>query len=207
MQLQLTAVGPLPPGPKLAGIRTVFLSRNSLASFRGLSQLPQLAQLSASDNLVRSLRAIDELAEECPRLLAVSLDGNPIARLAPVRAYAASRLPLVQQIDGAPLSPDERRAAAAAVRQDEAMVALLVSAVCTLRKVEALLARVPLHLELLRAVGGPTAARATVAAASAVDVPLLMRVWDFQVRGTREREQRVCGYVVRVTRLSAAVVR
>lgn len=181
VQLSLTSVGALPPS-KLRTVRTAFLSRNSLSSFRGLSQLPALSALSAGDNLVSSLAAIDELAKECPHLRSLSLDGNPVSRLAPVRAYAVARLPHLELMDGAPVTSEERRAAPAAVRQDEAMAALLLSAACALRKVEVLIARVPLHLELLKALGGPTAARGAVAAASALDSPLLMRVWDLEAR-------------------------
>lgn len=63
----------------MAHVQVVYLSKNSLASTRGLEQFLHVRVLSLAENLLAEWDEVAHLGLSCRGLDAVSLDGNPLA--------------------------------------------------------------------------------------------------------------------------------
>ena len=64
-------------------LQTLYLSKNSLRSLQGVQQFTALVTLAVADNLIDSFEQLEFLvmASEGHMLRALSLEGNPVARL------------------------------------------------------------------------------------------------------------------------------
>lgn len=130
--LGITSIGPIPDCYKAA--TALYLGRNALASLEGLQQFPALTTLSLADNQLQQVADISMLAVACPALVSLAVEGNPLSRLPHARAHVLVQLPQLQQLDGVVVRPRDREAAAAAVKQEESCMALMVSNACVVHK-------------------------------------------------------------------------
>lgn len=73
-------------------MQTLYLSKNCLRSLQGIQQFSSLVTLALADNLVDSFDQLDFLliASQGHTLMALSLEGNPIARLPNYRSAGTS---------------------------------------------------------------------------------------------------------------------
>lgn len=62
-------------------MQILFLSKNSLTSLEGVQQFPCARVISLSDNLLPNAASLRPLAEGCPALETLTLEGNPLAAL------------------------------------------------------------------------------------------------------------------------------
>ena len=64
-------------------MQTLYLSKNCLRSLQGMQQFSALVTLAAADNLIDNFDQLEFLtmAAQAHTLRALSLEGNPIARL------------------------------------------------------------------------------------------------------------------------------
>lgn len=75
-----------------APLQTLYLSKNSLRSLQGMQQFSSLVTLTAADNLIGSFEELHYLtaANHARQLQALSLEGNPVARLPHYRCPVSS---------------------------------------------------------------------------------------------------------------------
>lgn len=110
--------------------QTLYLSKNALRSLEGVQQFgPSLRALSAADNLLADLHALEPLRGL--GLVAASFEGNPVADLPLYRQHAISILgPGLQVLDSRAVGEEERHAAAAAVAHEDKLLQLMVANSC-----------------------------------------------------------------------------
>lgn len=161
---------------------TVYLSQNSLTSLAGIQQFKRLRVLSLADNLIHDHGELIRLAAACPGIEIATFERTPLAQLPHYREHAVVLLPALKQLDGRPVKPEERPAAAAVVQEDRAMLAVLFSNACTVQKLTAASRLVSLHTELLTALRGPTAVvrRYLDPPDAATDPERLLALWDYE---------------------------
>jgi hypothetical protein len=115
--------------------QVVYLSKNLLHSLRGIEVNFRAAKvLSLADNLLPDFLSLEPLAEHCPLLEALSLEGNPCTKLPHYRARVLHMLPHLKVLDGRAITGDERRASAAALERDAAVMSVMLSNACLVHK-------------------------------------------------------------------------
>lgn len=64
-------------------MQTLYFSKNYIRSLQGLQQFTAVGTLALADNLIDSFDELDHLvpSHQCCTIKALSLEGNPIARL------------------------------------------------------------------------------------------------------------------------------
>lgn len=75
-------------------VQTLYLSKNCLRSLQGMQQFSAVVTLAVADNLVDSFDQLEFLtmASQAHTLRALSLEGNPIARLPNYRSHLKFQL-------------------------------------------------------------------------------------------------------------------
>ena len=75
-----------------ASLQTLYFSKNCLRSLQGIQQFSALVTLAVADNLIDSFDQLEflSMASEGHMLRALSLEGNPIARLPNYRSVQYS---------------------------------------------------------------------------------------------------------------------
>lgn len=77
-----------------SAVQTLYLSKNCLRSLQGMQQFSAVVTLAVADNLVDSFDQLEFLtmASKAHTLRALSLEGNPIARLPNYRSFVKLQL-------------------------------------------------------------------------------------------------------------------
>lgn len=128
----LTVIDELPRQCHSAEV--VYLSKNNLQTLQGIEQFSQLRVLSASDNLLEDIAQLQILQDACCKLQVVSFERNPITCLPNYRNKVIQMLPKLQMLDGQGISSQDRQRAAAAMAQEAACMAVMVSNACMVHK-------------------------------------------------------------------------
>ena len=174
----VTALDALPPRYQAA--ETVFLSKNSLRSLRGVEQFGALRTFSASDNRLGDLDEIDHLLA-CPSLKVLSLERNPFTSLPYFRYHVIHRLKRLERLDGADVNAAERSLAATVVAKEAATLEILVQNQCMLTQLQSTLARLELHAEFRDlVVGRVSILNRTEGADEAFDARTFLQLWDYE---------------------------
>lgn len=132
MERNLTVIDELPEQYHTAEV--VYISRNNLRTLQGLEQFSQLRVLSASDNLFEDISQLQILQDACPGLQVVSFERNPLVHLPNYRNKVVQMLPKLQMLDGQGISSQDRQRAAAALNQEAACMAVMMSNACMVHK-------------------------------------------------------------------------
>lgn len=77
-----------------------YFSKNNLASLQGVQQFGRLRVLSAADNLLADMHALQPLAACAASLQVACFDRNPVTSLPNYRAKVLALLPHLQTLDG-----------------------------------------------------------------------------------------------------------
>ena len=97
----------------IRGLRELRLDDNGLRSLQHLCVSSNIAVLHAANNRISDIVDIDHLAVLKDTLTELNLSGNPVARKGVYRSYTVMRFPLLQMLDGQPVSSEERSQAEA----------------------------------------------------------------------------------------------
>ena len=89
----------------LPALRELYASYNDIAELQPLDGCAELEVLDMEGNCVADLDALHALSMGCPKLLTLSLAGNPIAACPGYRSLATSLLPGLRCIDDEDLGP------------------------------------------------------------------------------------------------------
>lgn len=127
----LTQIDELPE--QYATAEVVYISKNSLQGLAGIEQFPNLRVLNASDNLLEDIEGLQVLAA-CPNLQVASFERNPLAYLPNYRNKVMQLLPRLQMLDGQGISGQDRQRAGAALKQEAACMAVMLSNACMVHK-------------------------------------------------------------------------
>ncbi|WIA22151.1 hypothetical protein OEZ85_004487 [Tetradesmus obliquus] len=159
----------------------IYLSRNSLRSLAGIQQFPFLRVLSASDNLLEDIEQLQVL-EACPNLQVASFERNPLACLPNYRNKLMQLLPRLQMLDGQGISGQDRQRAGAALKQEAACMAVMLSNACMVHKLARTAELLQLHTELRRTLFGSSSVLARSILPSAIPLDLLkfLKLWDYE---------------------------
>ncbi|KAL0036179.1 hypothetical protein WJX79_007230 [Trebouxia sp. C0005] len=192
-------------------VKTLYLSKNCLRSLQGMQQFSAVVTLAVADNLIDSFDQLEFLtmAAQAHTLRALSLEGNPIARLPNYRAHILAHLPWLHMLDGRAVGPDEPQQAMQSLRHQEVLMALMLTSACLVHKLE----RKAICQALSREVGrmhrktacrsdGNTArqrdswdeAFAQVMLAQQESIAQLMRLYETVRSQTEEELQQVLGH-------------
>ena len=98
----------------LGALRTLDAQANAIAALGGgAPPLPaSVASLNLADNKLSSWAELEAVAECCPELRQLVLEGNPLSRAHDYRSAVARRLPSLQELDYCAVTPAERASAA-----------------------------------------------------------------------------------------------
>ncbi|UPR04217.1 leucine-rich repeat domain-contataining protein [Chloropicon primus] len=97
----------------IRGLRELRLDDNGLRSLQHLCVSSNIVVLHAANNRISDIVDIDHLAVLKDTLTELNLSGNPVARKGVYRSYTVMRFPLLQMLDGRPVSSEERAQAEA----------------------------------------------------------------------------------------------
>ncbi len=97
----------------IRGLRELRIDDNGLRSLQHLCVSSNIAVLHAANNRISDIVDIDHLAVLKDTLTELVLSGNPVARKGVYRSYTVMRFPLLQMLDGLPVSSEERSQAEA----------------------------------------------------------------------------------------------
>ena len=92
----------------IRGLRELRIDDNGLRSLQHLCVSSTIAVLHAANNRISDIVDIDHLAVLKDTLTELNLSGNPVARKGVYRSYTVMRFPLLQMLDGRPVSSEER---------------------------------------------------------------------------------------------------
>ncbi|KAL4534649.1 hypothetical protein Ndes2526A_g05532 [Nannochloris sp. 'desiccata'] len=126
----ITKIGNAIP-PQYEDAKVLYLSRNNLRTLNNVQQFTNLRAFSAADNLLPSFSSVASL-QELTTLEAVSLEGNPLTDLPNYRHRMISMLsksPL-HQLDGKPVTLEDKKTADAVCGVEDAMLNLAVNTTC-----------------------------------------------------------------------------
>ncbi|KAG2451177.1 hypothetical protein HYH02_003784 [Chlamydomonas schloesseri] len=192
--------------------QVLYLSKNSLTSVSGLEQFEGLRVLGLADNLLAEPGQVEALAAACPRLEALSLEGNPLAMVPHYRSRVLLALPGLKALDGRPVTEEERAAAPGELAAEEATVAVLMRNACEVHKMASVVQRAQLHMELLHTMYSRGAVMQRVealedAAASAAlggggggggrSLTRLVAMWDYEGGLGAEERRKIRGALLR----------
>eukprot|EP00028_Trichosphaerium_sp_Am-I-7-wt_P010573 CAMPEP_0168527146 /NCGR_PEP_ID=MMETSP0405-20121227/12414_1 /TAXON_ID=498012 /ORGANISM="Trichosphaerium sp, Strain Am-I-7 wt" /LENGTH=227 /DNA_ID=CAMNT_0008550173 /DNA_START=46 /DNA_END=729 /DNA_ORIENTATION=+ len=107
---------------KFTGLRELILDNNSLVARQSLPSIPTLETLWVNNNKINNLdRFINEVAEKCPNLTYLSMLRNPCCpnyfvgkdskAYQQYRYFVIAKLPKLQFLDAAEITPKERHTA------------------------------------------------------------------------------------------------
>lgn len=112
--------------PQLRECSRLSIAHNRFKTFRSIEvSCPYLAYLVADFNQVTSLAEIQRLAA-LPRLVSLSLIGNPLTQVDGYRSLVAVLLPTLQVLDGSPLTAEDKTAAATYCRRNLGRLSALI---------------------------------------------------------------------------------
>ena len=97
----------------IRGLRELRIDDNGLRSLQHLCSSSTIAVLHAANNRISDIVDIDHLAVLKDTLTELNLSGNSVARKGVYRSYTVMRFPLLQMLDGRPVSSEERSQAEA----------------------------------------------------------------------------------------------
>ncbi|DBA99529.1 TPA: hypothetical protein ACH3X3_012111 [Trebouxia sp. C0006] len=168
-------------------VKTLYLSKNCLRSLQGMQQFSALVTLAAADNLIDSFDQLEFLtmaaqAHTLSTLRALSLEGNPIARLPNYRAHIVAHLPGLQMLDGRAIGPDEPQQAVQALRHQEVLMALMLTSACLVHKLSIAVQMQRVHAELKAQVLGPWGQHLSgpPPPPNTSDPTRLLQLWDYE---------------------------
>ncbi|KAL4154994.1 hypothetical protein PRNP1_007108 [Phytophthora ramorum] len=105
-----------------AKLETLHLDENKLETFTGIENLPLLTSLSFQQNYVETLTAVQQL-EQLTKLTTLNLTGNPVTQVEDYRPSIVLLAPTLTQLDGEPLTDEDRLAAVELKQRREAEAA------------------------------------------------------------------------------------
>lgn len=151
VQRCLTSIGKVPD--RFAAATSVFLSKNSLTTLRGLDQFADVRVLSLANNLVADLEEILVL-RSCTHLRVLNLQENPVAWLPYYRWHALQMLPSLRSIDGLEISDADRSLCPTILSRETSTLHIMVQNECHLDQLRECLNRQRLHHSFHREVHG-----------------------------------------------------
>uniref|UniRef100_H3HC60 U2A'/phosphoprotein 32 family A C-terminal domain-containing protein n=1 Tax=Phytophthora ramorum TaxID=164328 RepID=H3HC60_PHYRM len=105
-----------------AKLETLHLDENKLETFTGIENLPLLTSVSFQQNYVETLTAVQQL-EQLTKLTTLNLTGNPVTQVEDYRPSIVLLAPTLTQLDGEPLTDEDRLAAVELKQRREAEAA------------------------------------------------------------------------------------
>ncbi|KAL3153975.1 hypothetical protein ABBQ32_013531 [Trebouxia sp. C0010 RCD-2024] len=177
-------------------VKTLYLSKNCLRSLQGIQQFSSVVTLALADNLIDCFDQLEFLlmANEGRGLRALSLEGNPVARLPNYRAHVVAKLPALQMLDGRAVRPEEPQHALQALRHEEVLMALMLTNACLVHKLSMAVQMQRVQAELKASVWGAWGRHLTDSAPAlpAPSVPCLLEMWDYEGSLLMQERKAIC---------------